>query len=376
VRVDEALYHRLIGAIYDAALEPDLWQDALRLTSDAMSAVGTLYLSYDLRFPERSQHVLGRLDPDLTRSYLIRYSKSSPWARMRSLMPVGQVVSVDAYVRAAELVRSEFYRDILHPQGILHCGAACLARDSERFVGFSIFRSAKAGPTEGTELRILSALAPHIRRATQITWRLGAASAFKRAEGNALDRIDHGVILLDAGGQVLFANRAAEAILALNDGLTAVGKAIRAATPADTRRLEGLIAEAAKGAPGGTMRLARPSLAEPFLVLVAPAAARGPWPVETVPASMVFVTDCDRPPRLDIRRLAELFGLTPTEAKVALALARGDGVPQTSRALRLSRNTVHTHMQRIFRKLGVNRQSELVRVLTRIAALVPDVSAR
>jgi DNA-binding CsgD family transcriptional regulator/PAS domain-containing protein len=361
----------LVGAIYDAAVDPTLWQPALVRVSDALSAIGTLYLSYDLQRPERSRAVLGRLDPDLTQAYLIRHSRSSPWAKMRRVMPVGQVVSVDAYVPASQLRRTEFYHDILRPQRILHCGAACLARDAERFVGFSIFRAAEAGPTEDQELRLLSALAPHIKRATQISERLGIIAAFEQAKTSALDLADHGVILLDVHAGVLFVNRAAESILALRDGLTITAGTLRAATPADTRRLHVMIAETVKGSSGGTLRAARPSLAEPFLLLVAPARTGALWPVGAAPAVVIFVTDPDRPPHPETRRLTELFGLTATEAKAALALASGGGVPQTATVLKLSTNTVHTHMRRIFRKLGVNRQAELVRVLMRAAIVVP-----
>jgi predicted ATPase len=48
--------------------------------------------------------------------------------------------------------------------------------------------------------------------------------------------LDHGVLLVDGRGHVLFANRAAEAIIALRDGLIVVSEGLRAALPADTAR--------------------------------------------------------------------------------------------------------------------------------------------
>jgi DNA-binding CsgD family transcriptional regulator len=210
-----------------------------------------------------------------------------------------------------------------------------------------------------------------VKRATQIAGRLADAVALERAAMTALDRVDHGVMLVDAQGRVLFANRAAEAIVALKDGLTVAATALRGGTMADTQRLHALIADAARGVSGGSMRVARPSLAEPLLVLVAPTFSRGPWPIDSPPAAIVFITDPQRTPRIELRRLMDLFDLTATEAKVALALADGRGVPETAHALRISPNTVHTHLRRIFRKLAVNRQSELVRVLARSAAIVP-----
>jgi DNA-binding CsgD family transcriptional regulator len=73
----------------------------------------------------------------------------------------------------------------------------------------------------------------------------------------------------------------------------------------------------------------------------------------------------------DLRLLTPAFGLTATEAKIAVRIAAGGGVPATAQTLRISPNTVHTHLLRIFRKLGVNDQPGLVRVLMRAVAVLP-----
>lgn len=49
---------------------------------------------------------------------------------------------------------------------------------------------------------------------------------------------------------------------------------------------------------------------------------------------------------------------------------RSTAAPATAGALRISHDTVHTHRRRIFRKLGVNDQPGLVRVLMRAAAVL------
>jgi DNA-binding CsgD family transcriptional regulator len=48
---------------------------------------------------------------------------------------------------------------------------------------------------------------------------------------------------------------------------------------------------------------------------------------------------------------------------VLLSLAPGLAVKEASRVLGLGEATVKTHLQRIYRKTGVSRQSELVRLL-------------
>ena len=67
----------------------------------------------------------------------------------------------------------------------------------------------------------------------------------------------------------------------------------------------------------------------------------------------------------------QVMSETPLCAGPAL-IADGKGLPETAAALRISKNTVHTHLQHIFRKCGVRRQSELVRVLTRATAVLSN----
>jgi DNA-binding CsgD family transcriptional regulator len=387
MHLDEKSIHDLVGAIYDGVADPALWQQALVHLSDATRSTGAMFISLDRVRPRQSRYVLGRLDPDLMQVFLTRHTDSR-WAQVADGVSPGATFSLDAVVPARELIKTEFYGEILRPQQILHCGCAPLARDGERVLGLSVFRTPEIGPVESEDLRLLSLVAPHFKRAAQIAWRLGTLAAIEAAKTAALDGLEHGVLLIDAGGHVLFANRAAEAIIALRDGLTVIRKGLRAALPVDTARLQTLIAETLRGSVGGTMRLTRPSLAEPYLLLVAP--AHGNWhrSIGAVPAAVIFITALDQAVAPDLRLLAPAFDLTATEAKIAVSIAAGGGVPATARALRISPNTVHTHLRRIFRKLGVNDQPALVRVLMRAVAVLaangrdagkaadPDASAK
>ena len=79
------------------------------------------------------------------------------------------------------------------------------------------------------------------------------------------------------------------------------------------------------------------------------------------PLAALFVTDPDRPQEAPAELLQRLFGLTAAEAVVAERLAAGQSLPQTAEALGVTRNTVRTHLRRIFSKTGTSRQAELVK---------------
>lgn len=67
--------------------------------------------------------------------------------------------------------------------------------------------------------------------------------------------------------------------------------------------------------------------------------------------------------------LLELFGLTPAEARIAYALASGTPTTAISSTLRVSHETVRSHVKSILRKLGVARQADLVALLSSASPL-------
>src|SRR5260370_15528591 len=199
--------------------------------------MGAMLIFMDRVRPIQSRYVLGRLDPDLMRA-LARRHVGAPWTHAGIGPPPGTTFSIDAVVPARDLVKTEFYGEILRPQQILHCGCAPLARDGERVVGLSVFRTPTIGPVESEDLRLLSLVAPHFKRAAQIAWRLGTLAVLDAAKTAALDGLEHGVLLIDAGGPLLFSNRAAGTILAFRDGLAvARGGGLRGALAGHTARL-------------------------------------------------------------------------------------------------------------------------------------------
>jgi DNA-binding CsgD family transcriptional regulator len=57
------------------------------------------------------------------------------------------------------------------------------------------------------------------------------------------------------------------------------------------------------------------------------------------------------------------FGLTPTQLRVAEAIARGMDLTSVARLLQVRPNTVRTHVRRMFQRLDVNSQPALIRAL-------------
>ena len=82
------------------------------------------------------------------------------------------------------------------------------------------------------------------------------------------------------------------------------------------------------------------------------------------PCGLLFAIDPDRAPRTPDHLLMEAFGLTRAETALTLALLNGETVDEYCERTGISRNTARTHMRAIFDKLGIKKQTELIRLLS------------
>jgi DNA-binding CsgD family transcriptional regulator len=67
--------------------------------------------------------------------------------------------------------------------------------------------------------------------------------------------------------------------------------------------------------------------------------------------------------------LRRLYNLTPAEARLAQALARGDSLEQVAQVLNVKMTTARTQLAAIFSKTRTSRQARLVAILSRLAHL-------
>lgn len=67
-------------------------------------------------------------------------------------------------------------------------------------------------------------------------------------------------------------------------------------------------------------------------------------------------------------QLAELFGLTPAEARLARALAEGESLDTLSQSRQVSRNTLRAQLQSALGKTGTDSQRALIRLVLAVPA--------
>jgi DNA-binding CsgD family transcriptional regulator len=120
----------------------------------------------------------------------------------------------------------------------------------------------------------------------------------------------------------------------------------------------------------GNVIIARRENKRPILIKVLPVhgAARSPF----LGARFILsFRDLDAVRRTSLDVLAELFALTPAEARVASMIAAGSSPEEVADDLNLARETVRNQIKAIFGKTDTHRQNELAALISRLDAEAP-----
>lgn len=179
------------------------------------------------------------------------------------------------------------------------------------------------------------------------------------------DRLWRGILVIDTQRRILFANRSARRMLAdrvhLDERLGAMvlrDPKLDALFEERFRRSQAALAGEAQGR--FVLRL-DPAGAGPGASLLV---ARLEEPAGAACAAFVVTIFDPRSNRgIETAVLKDLHGLTSAEASVAALLFAGRGTDEVAQELRVSPNTVKTHLGHVFRKCEVSTQAELLQLL-------------
>jgi DNA-binding CsgD family transcriptional regulator len=357
-RIEFDDFSRIVSSIYAAAGEPESWVTAMsevRTCLDARSSALILADSSGRTAQSAS------LPPEAAAAYNNYYCRIDYVLEAVENGPVGLVRGGRPLIALKQ--KSEFDTDWMRPHQ-MDDGLFVRLTAGPSPACFLVASPMRDDPFDSAEnIQLISAVVPHLQQALRTQKYF---EGFARAVADttaALDSVSHGVLVVDAKSVVLHTNKAAEAALADNDGLTVRTGQIGALTAAVNRRLTRAIADAVTGVAGaGTSMLCpRPSGKRAYVVHVLP--QRSSELAPTAGRALVAVIDPERMPQPDTALLRRLYGLTPAEAQVAIRVLRGDGLKPISEELEITMATVKTHLQHVFDKTDTHRQAELVRLL-------------
>jgi DNA-binding CsgD family transcriptional regulator len=267
-----------------------------------------------------------------------------------------------------QLWRSDFFNDYVRPMGGYR-GLIAIPYRSETFDSFlTVCRGERDADFNEAEIATLNRIVPHVTRALRIKLRLNAADARAAAALDAFDQIDAGIAIVDRELRPIAINQRLEQILVRRDGLILSGEALLASDRASAGALSDMVWRAASDdlrvATARTMLLRRPSARPPWSVTIRRLDPRSA-PVDAG-LVVVLVEDLMRAPGQIEPLLNAVFGLTPREASLAAALARGKDLAEAAATLGITPGTARVYLKSIFAKTHTRRQAELVGLILRL----------
>ncbi len=376
---DQDAFNQILAALYDAMLDDGRWPTASALIDEACGLQGqVLAVGGGLQDEALGGcsfvgvYHRGQRLTDWEREYFEHYfSLDERVPRYRRLSD-SQLVHNTALYTDEELKTSPIYNEILPRYNSQDCLNVRLVEPDGSNIVWGLYDSITPDGWRSPQVALLSGLLPHLRQFVRVRQALVRAEAFDASATALLDNPRLGVIYLDQHGAIMEANDRGRDLLRRGDGLSDPGGRLQATVPAERDRFARLVAHAVPtaGTPtSGSMLLRRTSLLAPFAVHVSPVGGPQLDFGARRPAALVLLVEPTYQPRLDPAFVAQTLDLTPAESHIAVWLAEGRTVRDIAVTTGRTEGTVYWHMKRIYHKLSLSGQADLVRLVLSVAEL-------
>lgn len=377
-------FNQLLVALYNGPRENPPWSDFLRQLRELLAARYTVLNLARPRPGDPGITFIGGMEVDGTSElqYANDYSALDPFLNL----PDGEAVTLEDMLPVAELRESPFYREFLQPSDTVQMLGIDILRGDTVGIFLRASRGERDKPFDDGDKALLNLLGPHLRQLLAWLDRDQRQHLERGLYDGIASRLEMGMVMLDRQGKVTHANPVAGHILEQGDVLRLRNGRLVAARGGDNRRLQDLLRPAEAPTSPALARALTLKGEEPgpdrtrqeLFLLVKPLKANKPSgdgdsrllvvDEEHAPRTAVYISTPEilTPEQQGI--LQQLFDFTPSEARLAIALANGMSLDQVAAELKVTRNTLRTHLRGAFQKAGVNQQSSLVSLVLRSVA--------
>jgi DNA-binding CsgD family transcriptional regulator len=361
--------HPLSQAIYEGVLENPPWKSLLKYLEDYMQVASATLV---LRRPRMSDpgHTVylysdsgaGALEEFRTRGHL-----DSPFAEL----PEKRVFTLNDRVTRSELKTLEFY-DYLNTYGVSDLiGFDVHDKQSHIRLRLRLVRIGDAPAFSQDDRTRLESIVPLMNNALKLYSVYAHNSFIEKFYEELLGSMDIASVIVNAKLEVLSANQKAKQLFSSRDGVCMRRNLFRCSASSDQKKLEDACHELLKRPSDDeqirhTSRISidRTSSDTKWDVHIRTVASQNLLFDEGGPELVLLLQGPVRDCSPSQSRLIEVFGITPAEARLVARLVDGLTLTAAAEALGVSRNTARTQLSSIFTKTGVNRQMQLVKLVS------------
>lgn len=234
-----------------------------------------------------------------------------------------------------------------------------------------LFKTASLADRSRTLLK-LQTLRPIIEPYLRLLQRIRVQTRGSASLQSALNSLEMGVLLIDRSSKIIFANAAANRIMAVGEPLRRLGESFTAADVRQAVPLQVALSHAiannaesaddpARARRASMLALKAPRLGRSLVLSVMPAEERATERLDA--AAVVYIVD----PKLDLtsqlQPVCALFGLSPVESRLVCLLSAGRTLQDAAKTMRIKDQTARSYLKQIFLKTNTGRQADLVRIM-------------
>lgn len=365
----EQRFDDLIGLLYEASVNPDLWRPAIASLAELVGAHSFHMFTWDMH---AQRPLLGMVSHDSLRErialYDAYYHRVDPVLEQALRLPHGQMIASQEFFDDRFVGRSEYFQDFLMSNNQCWAAGGVVPVGEKVMAALALVRNHDSGRFSDDDLHRARRFWSHFGRATSLFVQTEELRQRAHLGVRGLEHVEFGVLATNDAGRVLFINRQAEAMI-LSSGRIAIHSGTLVGTDPT---LDATVQSAISGAAQLSTCTSFPVNSaeghpEELLITVAPLRESTPlWTVFARPSVLLLIRSRSRQRMLSVEQLMQLFRLTPAEARLARAIAQGVSPEEYASESDIAMPTVRTQLRSIFAKTAVHRQLDLVRLLVAI----------
>lgn len=371
---DQRAVLSVVRLAYEGIHDRSIWSDMLVQARDLFHARDASLVRTPLAQSASPLFLFAGIDPGLTKVYREHWNAPPYNPALTAALKKGwdRVFTTDEFIPWQEVERTDFYEVFRRPRAVRwEMGMAALRDPLSRC--FMTLNRGRTQPRYGSRERALAEiLGPHVVEALRQDAR---AELERRRYGSlrlALESLTDAALMIENDGGLRPLNPAAERLLAaehlrpLRPVAAQQPRNPLAAVATDVLRFERLLA--------GDLTMASRSASLRRVVSLASGRYRVDASVRfehgLVAAAVLHVREAPAEVDFDAATSMTRWALSPREVSVLRGLVRGQRTAELCRELGIAPETLKSHLQHLFDKVGVRNRSELIVAVLRGAGAV------
>ena len=374
---DQNNFESIINSIYQAAVQPELWQSTLGQITDYVGAnTGLFVLGTDDNQYQIIQSAAHNVPQDAI-DYYNNHIASEDIATAFAIEHLsGKVINTKSVFQYKPELINEAYDGHFCNEIIDFTHRLAFTTNTKIGNILVALQAPKSWGAFGKDSESrLQRLVPHLCRALDIHEKLFVSHIQNNTLLKALENQNHGMILLDKNARLKYLSPLAESLIIKNDQIRYSQKKISLRNHDLNNTLQNLIFDCLKTLPSSGGALSIPSDdAQATHMLITPIRVNEfsfeDWLLPDIGACIFISQKAKSLNHHSAKLLREIYKLTQAESEILVELANGAELRTIAEHRQVSYETVRDQLKLIKQKTNCHKQTELVAlVLTSLATL-------